>query len=154
MKFTGANVGRHHRLLSEAVGLPSCVPAIPPFRTTTEVFLRACPQMRNYRPHPLYRQEPPHLRQSDPRLPSLLPGQVTAHPPPPPRGAKRHTQKGSGLGLPGDKQVGRAGERVAQNPDCRLRTGGAARGRLLTLYAPSSCNACGKFHHACEDQPA
>lgn len=41
MKFTGANVGRHHRLLSEAVGLPSCVPAIPPSLPTA-------PRQRSY----------------------------------------------------------------------------------------------------------
>lgn len=155
-KFTGANVGRHHRLLSEAVGLSSSVPAIPSARSPTEVFLLAfAPRCATIGPAPftgrslrIYRSNgirvcPPFCGAKQQCILLLLfPGQ--------PRGTERRARGPVYLGTSRSD----AGEQVAQNRDCKLWTGGAALRCLLTLYQPSSCNACGKFHHACEDQPA
>lgn len=115
MKFTGANVGRHHRLPSEAVGLPSRVPAIPPYRTTTEVLLRAGPTPFTGRSHRTYgnriRVCPPFCRARLQRILLPLPGE--------PRGIHRRAQGWVYLG------TSRSGAQVSAWR--RTRTAGCGR---------------------------
>lgn len=49
--------------------------------------------------------------------------------------------------------LGSDGENSEEMPGRSCR-GGPGGGLPVTLYGPRSCNACGKFHHVCEDQPA
>lgn len=137
--------------------------------------LALAPRCATIGPALVTRQEPQHLPEpgSASALPSAEPG--GSHPPPlpwQPRGtrgkalhfgaypcgaAPRHAGKGAALGTGASftwAQTGwvswRRGRRDRSRGPLASET---ARCASSAFIPPGSCNACGKFHHACENQP-
>ena len=149
-KFTGANLNRRRRL-SGAAG-PRLWgprdPSLPDQRRSSHPSWLPGAQQSAPPPRPGWSCSIPGCR--DPRLPTLRAGHAAAHLPTSPGAALRHAARAPRPAAAGPtwapvRRVGWKGPAAA----CRLGVFLSP----LTLYPPSSCNACGKFHHFWKDQP-
>ncbi|XP_058426527.1 uncharacterized protein LOC131422916 [Diceros bicornis minor] len=126
--------------------------SFPP-ATTRSLSSPACSQVRNNRPRPLYPAGAAAAADALIRVRSAVRRaglqRILPHFPGQPRGEQRARGAGRRGRLTWARAARACGRRQAAARGC-----GRVGGPPLTLYRSCSCNACGKFHHVCEDQPA